>query len=338
MMKVLSVTIVLALLSACGGAASTPVTSTASRAAELGREVVFTGMCDASGAVPLSAQRMIAADDEDNVLRIFDVDRGGAPVGFADISRALGVPLKGKKNPQHPEVDLEAATLDGDRAYWMTSHGRNTKGKLKEERLRFFATNLGESIEVTGSYEGLLEDLLADARYTRFGLAAASQLPPKEPGGLNIEGLTATTDGVLFIGFRNPIPGGRALIAPLLNAGELVAGARATARFGEPLLLDFDGQGIRSLSRWRGSYLIVAGDAAGGGRSHLWTWNGRDPPARVNLDLSRYNPEGFYSPEERAEILLLSDDGSVIVDGVECKALRDAGRRSFRGVWVRLAP
>lgn len=72
--------------------------------------------------------------------------------------------------------------------------------------------------------------------------------------------MRAATGGVLFIGFRNPIPGGRALIAPLSNAAELVVEAGATARFGEPLLLDVGGQGIRSLSRWRGSYLIVAGE------------------------------------------------------------------------------
>ncbi len=310
----------------------------APRAAELGGEVVFTGMCDASGAVPLSQTRMVVADDEDNVLRVFDVDRGAAPIGAVDISETLGLALKGRKNRQYPETDLEAAARDGDRAYWMTSHGRNTQGKFKEERLRFFATTVGEKIAVTGSYNGLLTDLLADARYTRFGLAAAAELPPKAPGGLNIEGLTAAADGVLLIGFRSPIPGGRALIAPLLNAGELAANAGATARFGEPLLLSLGGQGIRALSSWRGSYLIVAGEVAGGGASHLWVWNGRDAPARADLDLSGYNPEGFFTPEDRDEILLLSDDGSVAVGGVECKALKDPARRAFRGVWVRLAP
>ncbi|HUQ01832.1 MAG TPA: DUF3616 domain-containing protein [Kofleriaceae bacterium] len=304
--------------------------------ATLGDEVVFAGMCDASGAVPLSANRMIAADDEDNVLRVYDADQGGKPLSTADLSTALGLPLKGKKRPRHPEVDLEAATLDGDRAYWVTSHGRNTKGKLKDERLQFFATTVGESIEMIGTYDGLLDDLIADERYARFELAAASELAPKLPGGLNIEGLTATVDGRLFIGFRNPIPRGRALVAPLLNAGELVGGGGAKARFGDPMLLDLGGQGIRSLSWWRGTYLIVAGDFASGGTSNLYQWDGEGAPRRIDVDLGGLNPEGFFSPEDRAEIMLLSDDGSVLVDGVECKALEDAARRSFRGRWLRL--
>jgi hypothetical protein len=337
------------LLAACDGTgpASSPATTTPTAAprpsvlpsaATLGAEVGFVGMCDASGAVPLSATRMIAADDEDNVLRLYDVEKGGAAIGSSDISKALGVPLKGKKNPSHPEVDLEAATLDGDRAYWLTSHGRNSKGKLKDERLQFFATTVGEQIEVVGSYDGLLDDLIADARYERFGLAAASEIAPKEPGGLNIEGMTVTTDGKLFIGFRNPIPEGRALIATLENAGELVGGAGVKARFGDPMLVDLGGQGVRSLSWWRGSYLIVAGDFASGGVSQLYAWDGRGAPVRLDLDLSGINPEGFFSPEDRDEIMLLSDDGSVLVDGVECKNLEDPSRRSFRGRWVRLAP
>src|SRR5687767_126916 len=113
--------VVVVLLIGCSGAS--PELPPPSRSAPP-TEVVFEGMCDASGAVALSAQRMIAADDEDNVLRVYDVDRGGAPLATADVSAALGLPLKGKKRPHHPEVDLEAATRLGDRAYWLTSHGR----------------------------------------------------------------------------------------------------------------------------------------------------------------------------------------------------------------------
>jgi hypothetical protein len=102
------------------------------------------------------------------------------------------------------------------------------------------------------------------------------------------------------------------------------------------MLLDLGGQGVRSLSWWRGSYLIVAGDFASGGVSQLYAWDGRKAPVRIDLDLSGLNPEGFFSPEDRDEIMLLSDDGSVLVDGVECKELDDPARRSFRGRWVRL--
>ena len=180
-------------------------------AADIVGEVFFEGMCDASGAVAQSSRRLIAADDEDNVLRSYDAERGGPPGWSVDLSAALGLPLQGKKRPRHPEVDLEAATLLGDRAFWISSHGRNARGKRKAERLQFLATTVpGDGAELTliGAYDGVLRDLLADPRYAGFDLASASELAPKAPGGLNIEGLTASSDGHLLIGFRNPIPTG----------------------------------------------------------------------------------------------------------------------------------
>ena len=124
---------------------------------------------------------------------------------------------------------------------------------------------------------------------------------------------------------------------PLLDPDELVTpGSTAVARFGDPVQLDLGGQGIRSMSWWRGRYLIVAGEPAEGGVSHLYSWDGRGEPVRVEVDLSPYNPEGFFSPEDRDEIMLLSDDGAVLVGDVPCKETESPGQRRFRGVWVRL--
>jgi len=123
--------------------------------------VVFTGTCDASGAVPIDARRFAVAGDEDNVLRIYDAENGGAPIGSVDLSRALG--LDGKS----PEADLEAATRLGDRALWISSHARTKKGKVDPDRFRFFATNLPRTdtaVTVRGAvYRNLLRDLLAAA-------------------------------------------------------------------------------------------------------------------------------------------------------------------------------
>ena len=299
--------------------------------------VVFEGMCDASGGFALSDRLLVVADDEDNVLRTYDVERGGPPLSSIDLSPMLGLPPRAAKRKRFPELDLEAATLLGDRAWWLSSHGRNARGVLRPERLRFFATTAApDDLRPVGRiYEGLLDDLLAEPALARFRLEDAAQLARKAPGGLNIEGLTATPAGDLLIAFRNPVPGGRALLVPILNAGELVEGPDdARARFGAPILLELGGDGVRSLSWWRGRYLIVAGHYDAGGTSRLYAWSGEGEPALLPIDLEGLNPEGFFTPETRGGILLLSDDGSREIDGVPCKELRDEAKKRFRGRWV----
>lgn len=335
------------------GAASASSAPPAARSVGPQRELWFTGMCDASGAVPLNDRLFAVADDEDNILRVYDADRGGAPLGMADVSTRLSLPQKAqkpkkKKKPRKkplkwPETDIEAGTRLGELAFWITSHGRNSSGKLKSERHRLFATSLPEegddlALSVEGvAYDRLLADLAADPRFEAFGLLRASELAPKEPGGLNIEGMTAREEGGVWIGFRNPVPNGRALMVALLNPEQVIRGE--AARFGDPLTLDLGGLGVRSLSFWRGRYLIVAGHYAGGTPSRLYAWNGRDGLTLLgSVGVAQLNPEGFFTPETRDTILLLSDDGSVMVDDTECKRQKDSAKKRFRGVWVALPP
>ncbi|MFP2933313.1 hypothetical protein ACLESO_50840 [Pyxidicoccus sp. 3LG] len=61
--------------------------------------IVFEGMCDASGAVALGGELFVVGDDEDNVLRVYDARRGGAPVQRVDLSPDLELPIK-KKPPE----------------------------------------------------------------------------------------------------------------------------------------------------------------------------------------------------------------------------------------------
>jgi hypothetical protein len=300
--------------------------------------IVFEGMCDASGAVALGGDMFVVGDDEDNILRVYDARRGGPPLKSVDLSPDLELPTK--KKP--PEADIEAATGLGSLSFWLTSHGRNSAGKKQPSRLRFFATEETDAgPKVVGHpYSHLLDDLLADARLAPFGLTEAEALAPKSPGGLNIEGMTAMADGrSLLIGFRSPVPQGKALVVPVLNPTEVVReGTRA--RLGEPRLLDLGGLGIRSLSWWHGRYLIISGGTASESTSRLFTWRGGDdaPVAVSEVDLTGLNPEAFFTPEQADEILLLSDDGTVPLDGEECKRLKDPARKRFRGVWVRLPP
>lgn len=304
--------------------------------------VIFEGACDASGAVPIDAHRFAVADDEDNVLRIYDADRGGAPLHAVDVSPDLRAPHKKKKKKSGPEADLEAATRLGDTALWLSSHARNKKGKEKEARLRYFGTSIprvGEPVHLRGAaYSGLLADLLASPELAGMRLHEAAARPPQAEGGLNIEGMTAMPDGRVLLGFRNPTPGARAILVALENPLDPLEGE--PARFGSPVRLDLGGMGVRGLSYWRGSYLIVAGHRDDGGRPRLYAWRG---PGALAHELAQtvpahFNPEAFFTPEDRDELMLLSDDGSREIDGVRCKDLEDSAQKRFRGAWLRLEP
>lgn len=301
----------------------------------------FWGMCDASGAIALGRRTFAVADDEDNVIRIYDADRPGGPVASFDLSPSLGLPQKRSRKTGRlgdaPETDIEGAARVDDVAYWITSHGLNSSGKRKPERFRFFATNApsdGSAIRVLGHpYQELVADLIADARYAPFALEQASQLAPKQRGALNVEGLAQRAEGGLFIGFRSPVPEGKALLAPLLNPGEVVQGARA--QFGAPVLLSLEGLGVRDIARWRGRYLIVAGARDGRAGTRLFVWDGQSAPRKLaTIGLDALNPEGIFTPEEGARVLLLSDDGTQVIEGDECKGLRDVRKKRFRGLWV----
>jgi hypothetical protein len=324
--------LVMALSFACRTAGGPPPAAVVAGDSE--RTVVFHGMCDASGAVPLSDRLFAVADDEDNVLRVFDAEQGGPPIRAVDVSAALELPAKKKA----PETDLEGATRIGDLALWITSHGRNSKGKLKPERLRLFATTASPDrpIELVGHpCTTLLDQLVRAPALAGLGLAAAAEIGPKEPGGLNIEGLTATADGGVFIGFRNPVPGGLAIVVPLSNPREVIDGK--AAHFGAPARLDLGGLGVRALSSWRNRYLVAAGPIADGARPRLYAWSGAAGAAPALIaEFDDLNPEGFFTPDERDQIMVLSDDGTQAIDGQECKALADPGRKRFRGRWMDL--
>ena len=171
-----------------------------------------------------------------------------------------------------------------------------------------------------------------------FGLGAGALLAPKEPGGLNIEGLCPTPDGGLLIGFRNPIPRGRALIVPLKNPGELIEGR--AARFGEPALLDLGGRGVRDLARVGNGYLIIGGSFEGGGKFHLYSWAGGTNSAQKisEAKFKGANPEALltYPGTPEGEFQILSDDGTLKISGEDCKLIKDPARKWFRSFWLRL--
>ena len=261
---------------------------------------LYRGMCDASAAAALGADLFVVANDERNQLKVYR--RGTAvPVEEVDLSGFLGTKVD-------KESDLEGAATIGDRIYWISSHGRNKKGKFQERRHRFFATELrdGQLIAVGKPYTKLLEDMIAAPQLQQYGLDQASAKSPEEPGAFNIEGLAATPEGGLLIGLRNPA----ALVIPLLNPAEVIEGGRA--RLGEAIAFDLDGLAIRSMELVGSAYMIVAGPPADHGGFALYRWSGDpgDQPIRLgHQDFDKVRPEALFAIPGTRQVQILSDDG-----------------------------
>jgi hypothetical protein len=342
-----------------------------------GEVLVFRGASDASAAATVADNLIVVADDENNTLRVYSTANPGPPVFSYNLTEFLGV------DRQSPEADVEGATMVGRRIYWITSHGRNKDGKVRPSRYRLFATDVSVenghiTIEPAGRPCKTLAHSLVETqagrrlgldRATRFDAAELKKkeqekLAPKEDG-LNIEGLCASPDGrMLYIGFRNPRPVNKqtaraeAIVVPLQNPAGVVDRGEAPI-FGEPLLWDLAGLGIRSMeySPFHEAYFIIAGgpDDDDEGGFVLYHWSGKPdenpaPVRKLDLGLSQFSPEALIPFAGSEKLLLLSDDGSIPVKVTgphECakgeyrqdgtcpnKFLLDPNKKTFRALWL----
>ncbi|GGN85001.1 hypothetical protein GCM10011579_075540 [Streptomyces albiflavescens] len=312
----------------------------------------FTGSSDASAAVDVGGGYAVVADDESNVLRLYDRSASGAPVKTWDFSSKIGV---------SKEIDIEGAARVGDTIYWTGSLGNNKDGEYKSARNTVFTTKVTGSGAATtlsygGAYAKLRDNLVAwdEANGDRYGFAAgtAAGQVPKQIDGFNVEGLEfapgSTTTA--YIGFRAPlapaVTGGKALIVPVTNIDKVV-GSGASATFGTPIELDLGGLSIRDIRKNASNqYLIVAGSWAADDNSDpyaLYSWDGDPAHAPVKrLDLPTSDPGGWESvvdvpdltvPGARAQ--LITDDGSADLygDSTDAKDLTHPEWKKSRATW-----
>jgi len=315
---------------------------------------MYREVADASAAVAIDPNFFIVADDENNRLRIYNrLYPGSRPVADPNISDFINI------DPAHPEADIEGATWLGGRIFWITSHGRSACGDYWLSRYNFFATTIiqGEeevTVTVDGNYSNLVDDLIAYDSVYELGLADAigvadghideSQIPPLAPKeqGLNIEGLCAAADyNSVLIGFRNPQPSvaepNQALIIPLYNPEQVVING-STPDFGEPILLDLGGLGIRSMeySPTLGEYLIIAGSHKAGSESPLqilYRYNMTTDTLTRLKDFEIITPEGLFQFPGSNDIYIVSDDGLLLVEtpaGYVYNKLLPVEQRTFR--------
>ncbi len=234
------------------------------------------------------------------------------------------------------EIDLEGATeLDGS-LFWIGSHSASREGKSRPARHRLLAiqvTQIGDgrfTAKAEGSiYKKLIDNLAQDPRFESYQLDKARKLPPKALGALSIEGLAATPEKGLLIGFRNPLSGGnikgdrlvggKALLVNLLNPFEVIAGQAAS--FGDPIELDLGGLGIRDIVlRKKHKYLIAAGpyheneddEDHDKETTQLYSWSAKSgkPKRLKKINLDNLNIEAaFFYPGKNKSLQLLSDEG-----------------------------
>ncbi|MBN8248998.1 MAG: DUF3616 domain-containing protein [Verrucomicrobia bacterium] len=289
------------------------------------------GLANASAVVRIGPDRILAGSDDQNALVLLDARTGGAPLKILPAGPWLGL------GARDGEADLEGAARIGDVVYWIGSHARNKNGKLRPERQRLLALRIaGEEGDLSLTPVGrpvatLLDSLATAPSLASLRLGAAAALPPEDPGGLNIEGLAARPDGGLWLGFRSPVPGGRALLVPLLNPGEVVTGV--APRWGDPVTLDLEGKGIRDIT-WTGrEYFLLGGNAADGGRTRLFRWQGpgSQPEPVKAPGLKDLNAEGLavFGTPEQPRLLVVSDDGNRSDNEQQPPA-----ERTFRMLWV----
>lgn len=335
---------------------------------------VYRGTGDASAAVTFGRDLFVMADDENNILRAYRIGVP-SPIYSYDMSGFL------KTEADHPEADIEGAAKIGRRVYWITSHGRNKDGKLRPNRYRFFATDIdieGERIKITPVGKPclkLLNTLLSLSTMRDLDLQKAAGLgqaslskkdmknlaPEKE--GLNIEGLCASADGnTLYIGFRNPRPVNKstgracALVVPMKNPANVIEKGDNPV-FGEPMLWNLSGLGIRSMeySTFHRAHFIVAGAFDGTPDFALYRWSGLkddQPEFLRRMSQSSFGPEALAPFDQSELLLMLSDDGTLpvsIPDPAQCvkdelnadgtcpnKFLLDPAKKTFRA--IRLTP
>lgn len=305
-----------ALLSLVGLAGCGPLTGAPPSASH-------PGIANASAVAMLDARHMAVASDESNVLLVYAVDDETPASARLDLSQHAGVYGKSL------EIDLEGGARVGDRIYWIGSHGRNKDGKPRPNRQRLMATKVvvddgkARLVPEGRPYSNLLNELLADPRYEPLGLRRAAANPP-EQNGINIEGLGATAEGGLLIGFRSPLVDGKALLVPLLNPAEVVEGGRA--KLGDPILVDLGGLGVRDLV-WSGKeHFIIGGGVKGAAKARLFRWAGGKAEEVKGTGFKHFNPEALTTvgTGSEAELLVLSDDGN------RQKSQAEPAFRSFR--------
>ena len=159
----------------------------------------FVKCYEPSGAVEIEPGIVLIVEDEkEHPLVVVDFNQPD-PVETEHFPPESFAPTLAKKLN-----DLEGVTVDGDGTYYLTtSHSRNKKGKVKNDRekvlrMRWDGEGFVEPRVITG-----LRDAIKKLKSKK--LVKSLKRKPKKDLGFNIEGLAWHTDGRLRFGLRSPL-------------------------------------------------------------------------------------------------------------------------------------
>lgn len=323
-------------------------------------QVKFTsGMCDASGVIPLrfGADPIFSvADDEINVVKTF---RSGATAALSTFN--VGGKLVGSQSSGN-ELDTEGAAIVNGKHFYITSHGRDKSGNLDSYgRYWFFSRNY------TYGYHHLVDDMLNTtlnpalaslksvlASATQFSSATVASLAPKDQG-LCFEGFSEGSVATeAYIGLRNPLIGGKAILIPFTNPEAVLAANPSTsktglARFGEAIStpFDFGGRAFRAITKVPAGSTLSTGEAmprflivAGAIDStppvwQLYSWSGIVTESATLIGALPDKIESIFWDNLGKVLWAISDEGSTLISGTECKSA-SSSKKFFYGYKVAL--
>ncbi len=296
------------------------------------------GASDLSTAISLDENWMIAANDEDQVLRLYDRNQSGLPVKTFDTNVNLSLAK---------EADFEATVRFGNRTYWIGSHGNDREGKAEPTRSMACAYDVaGTGAATTMTYVNKFTNLKSQmitwdnnnghglgARALGLSNSAAVGVLPTEPAGYNIEGATQLGSTVL-LGFRAPLMStttrDKALVVPVTNFATVVSSGTGTMTFGAPIFLDLGGRAIRSMANTPSGQIVILAGPCGDSSSvtpafalYLWDGSAASRPVRLSSTLDSAATNGGGSPEA------IVDPPEEVAFGSQVQVILDNGTTDF---------
>lgn len=276
----------------------------------------LVGVYEPSAVQQLPDGRVLVVEDEaERAMNVLNVATDGSltenAVASLQLTRSFGRKLN----------DLEGLTTDDKGLiYAITSHSSDSNGArdpTREQLLRFRVNGniAGDIAEVTTLRNELAASASLEAAFKAHTNTSVNF------DELDIEGLAYDNSShSLMLGLRAPMAGKLSVIVPIENT-DAMFDSKATPIFGEPIFLDLNGGGIRSLffDPVLGVFVIANEiyDQAGKKQAQIWTWSGNpvDKPVKIETPelnaLENIEAIDLITANGTIKMVFMADEGDI---------------------------